>query len=153
MANGYDQNNSQDNWDDRSKYDGNNTTGNYKQYTAPGAGSGGPGFQPPRQDTDGATSRTLGIVGIFVTLCLCQIAGIVIGIIGYGKAKRSAQTLGYETSDAATGRVLGIVNIVLGILSIIGSVVSLVFTGVLSALIAGESLDTITTAGLTVLNL
>ena len=43
--------------------------------------------------------------------------------------------------------------IVLGILSIIGTVVSLVFTGVLSALIAGESLDTITTAGLTVFNL
>ena len=145
MANGFDQ----DNWDEKPKYDGNNSTGNYKQYKAPeGGGSGGPGFQPPRQDTDGATSRTLGIIGIFVTLCCCQIAGIVMGIIGYGKAKRSAQTLGYETSDAAMGRVLAIVNIVLGILSIIGSVVTAVLTGTLSAILAGEGLNTITSTNL-----
>ena len=152
MANGFDQ----DNWDEKPKYDGSNSTGNYKQYKAPeGGGSGGPGFQPPRQDTDGATSRTLGIIGIFVTLCCCQIAGIVLGIIGYGKAKRSAQNLGYETSDAATGRVLGIVNIVLGILSIVGSVVTLVLSGTMTALLAGEGLEAFstTTASLALFNL
>lgn len=151
MANGFDQ----DNWDEKPKYDGNNSTGNYKQYTPSGGGSGGPGFQPPRQDTDGATSRTLGIIGIFVTLCCCQIAGIVMGIIGYGKAKRSAQNLGYETSDAATGRVLGIVNIVLGILSIVGSVVTFVLSGTMTALLAGEGLEAFstTTASLALFNL
>ena len=77
------------------------------------------------------------------------------GIIGYGKAKRSAQNLGYETSDAATGRVLGIVNIVLGILSIVGSVVSLVLSGTMTALLAGEGLEAFstTTASLALFNL
>ena len=136
MANEYDQ----DNWDEKPKYDGDATSGNYKQYKAPeNGGFGGPPQR--REDTDGATSRTLGIIGLFVTLCCCQIAGIVMGIIGYGKAKRSAQNLGYETSDAAIGRVLAIVNIVLGILSIIGSVVTVVLTGTLTALMNGEGLE------------
>lgn len=152
MANGYDQ----DNWDDQPKYDGDAPSGDYKHYKTPEGGSfSDPGYrpQPPRQDTDGASSKKLGIVGLIVTLCCCQIAGIVLGIIGYGKAKRSAQNLGYETSDAATGRVLAIINIVLGILSIVGSVASIVFSGVLTALLAGEGVDTLTTAGLTVFNL
>lgn len=136
MANEYDQ----DNWDEKPKYDGDAASGNYKQYKAPeNGGFGGPPQR--REDTDGATSRTLGIIGLFVTLCCCQIAGIVMGIIGYGKAKRSAQNLGYETSDAAIGRVLAIVNIVLGILSIIGSVVTVVLTGTLTALMNGEGLE------------
>ena len=138
MANEYDQ----DNWDEKPKYDGDASTGNYKQYKAPeGGGAGGPGSQPPQQDSDGATSKTIGFIGLFVTLCCCQIAGIVMGIIGYGKAKRSAQALGFETSDAAIGRVLAIVNIVLGILSIIGSVVTVVLTGTLTALMNGEGLE------------
>lgn len=147
----------QDNWDEQPKYDGDASTGNYKQYKAPeGGGAGGPGSQPPQQDSDGATSKTIGFIGLLVTLCCCQIAGIVMGIIGYGKAKRSAQALGFETSDAAIGRVLGIVNIVLGILSIIGSVVTFVLSGALTAILAGEGLEafsTTTTAALAVFNL
>lgn len=147
MANNrFDQNNGQDNWDDAPKKDGAPGSGGsyYRQYSPPtGNGQGNfgfPGGQPPR-DSDGATSKTLGIVGLFITFCFCQIAGIVMGIIGYNKAKRSAQFLGYETTDAATGRVLGIVNIVLGILLLVGSVASLVFTGVLTSLIAGEGVE------------
>ena len=139
----FDPDNGSDNWDETPKKDGgSDATGNgyYKQYTTPTGNPGSPSRQPVR-DTDGATARTLGIVGIIVTLCCCQIAGIVLGIIGYGKAKRSAQNLGYETSDAATGRVLGIVSIVLGILSIVVSVVSLLLSGVFTALVAGEGIE------------
>lgn len=148
MANGYDQ----DNWGEKTKNDGDSSFGSYKQYKTPEGGGSGFQPQPPRQDSDGATSRTLGIIGLFVTLCCCQIAGIVLGIIAFSKAKRSAQNLGYETSDAATGKVLGIVCIVLGILSIVGSVVTAVLTGTLSAVLAGEGLNTITTTNLSALH-
>ena len=150
MANEYDQ----DNWDEKPKYDGNAASGNYKQYKAPeNGGFGGPPQR--REDPDGALSRTLGFVGLFVTLCCCQIAGIVLAIIGYSKAKRSVQNLGYETSDAATGRVLAIVNFVLAVLSIVGSVATLVLTGALTALMNGEGLEDFSaiTASLTAFNL
>ena len=144
----YEQNGDRDNWDENPKQEGGSEgEDRYRRYQSPENGGytipGNPdlsGGRPP-QDTDGSTARTLGIVGLFVTICLCQIAGIVMGVIGYSKAKRSAQTLGYETSDAATGRVLGILNIVLGILLIVASIASIVFSGVLTALMSGEGVE------------
>lgn len=121
-----------DNWDENPKYAEKDNAGGetggghyYKQYTTPTGNP--PPVNLPQPDSDGSTSKTLGIVGLIVTLCSCQIAGIVLGIIGLAKAKRSKQNLGFETPEAATGRVLGIVNIVLGILMIILSAVMTAF--------------------------
>lgn len=125
--------NSGDNWDENPKYAEKDNAGGetggghyyYKQYTTPTGNP--PPVNLPQPDSDGSTSKTLGIIGLIVTLCSCQIAGIVLGIIGLAKAKRSKQNLGFETPEAATGRVLGIVNIVLGILMIILSAVMTAF--------------------------
>lgn len=119
-----------DNWDETPKNEGKENADNggryyYKQYTTPTGNP--PPVNLPQRDGDGATSKTLGIIGLIVTLCSCQVAGIVLGIIGLAKAKRSKQNLGFETPEAAAGRVLGIVNIVLGILMIILSVVMTAF--------------------------
>ena len=141
----YDPKNSKDNWDEQPKYDGDSDNNRYRQYTPPTGNGIFPNQmgQPPRDD-HGATSKTLGFVGLFVTLCFCDIAGIILGIIGLSKARTSAQLLGFETSDAATGRVLGIVNIVLGSLRVlitIGYFVFLIITGTLSAMLAGEGIQ------------
>ena len=124
--------NTGDNWDESPKYADKENAGEggghyyYKQYTTP-TGNPPPVNLPQQRDNDGSLSKTLGIIGLIVTLCSCQVAGIVLGIIGLSKAKRSKQTLGFETTEAATGRVLGIVNIVLGILMIILSAVMTAF--------------------------
>ena len=139
-------NNNNDNWDDRQKNDGGYGNNNYRQYTPPTGNGIFPnqmGQQPPR-DQDGPTSKTLGFVGLFVTLCFCQLAGIILGIIGYAKARNSARTLGFESSDAATGRVLAIVNIVVGSLSILVSIAYVVFlvaTGAFAAFLSGEGFE------------
>lgn len=133
--------NGQDNWGETPQNDNGGSGGNYyRPYGSNGGGFNNNGIFPnqPPQDPDGRTAKTLGLVGLFLTLCFCRIAGIVLGIIGYNKANRSVRSLGFETSDASTGRVLGIVNIVLGALMLIGSIVSIIFSGALTALIAGE---------------
>ena len=142
MANGqYDKNNG-DNWDEQPKYDGGAEKNNYSQYSPPTGNSIYP--DRPPLDTEGSTSKILGFVGLFVTLCFCQIAGIVLGIIGLSKARASARNLGFETSDAATGRVLGIVNIVLGILYILVIIaygVFLIVSGSLAAMMADGGIE------------
>ena len=86
-------------------------------------------------DPDGTASKTIGIIGLIVSFCFCQIAGLIMGIIGYRKANLSVAKLGFETSDASAGRVLGIINIVLSILLLIGVVISAFFSATLWALI------------------
>ncbi|MBP5427782.1 MAG: DUF4190 domain-containing protein [Clostridia bacterium] len=168
----YDPNKNSDNWDEAPKinwdevpkndWSSNQTNGGgsnnnyYRRYTPPtdgGPGNGGaPGGQPQR-DADGSTSKILGIVGLIVNICVCQIAGIVLGIIGFVKARKSARDLGYETSDAATGRVLGIVNIVLGVLMIVLSIAMTVFyiaSGMFDEIfkeVAGEGVETFVSSG------
>lgn len=129
-------------WNENQKNDGGSGNNHYRQYTPPTGNGIFPNQmgQPPR-DENGAASKTIGIIGLFVTLCFCQIAGIVMGIIGYNKARTSFRILGFESSEAATGRVLGIVNIVLGAILLIGSIASIIFTGVLTALLAGEGVE------------
>ncbi|MBO4284169.1 MAG: hypothetical protein J5958_06060 [Clostridia bacterium] len=148
----YDPKKSNDNWDDQPKNDGGSGNNYYRQYTPPTGNGIFPdhmGQQPPR-DQDGSTSKTLGFVGLFVTLCFCDLAGIILGIIGLSKARSSARILGFESSDAATGRVLGIVNIVLGCLRLlvsIGYIIFLVVTGTFSAMLAGEGIEALTFVG------
>lgn len=144
MANDYDPKKNGDNWDDQPKYDGGAEKNYYRQYTPPTDNGIFPDrpAQPPR-DAEGSTSKVLGFVGLFLTICgCCNIAGIVLGIIGYVKARASFRTLGFETSDAATGRVLGIVDIVLGSLSVLVSIayaVFLIVSGSFAAMMAGEA--------------
>jgi len=157
MANDwYEPEGGRDNWDDApQKDDDRENAGNdgnfYKRYAPPtGGGYYGNSAPQPPEDADGALSRTLGIIGLIVTVCSCQIAGIVLGIIGLLKAKKSARDLGFETSNAATGRVLGIVNIVLGSLLILFTIAMFVFyfvTGLFEKLLADAGAETAALSG------
>ena len=93
------------------------------------------GQQPA--DPEGRASRTIGIVGLIVSFCFCQLAGLIMGIIGYRKANDSVAKLGFETPEASAGRVLGIINIVLGALLLIGAVLSMIFSTALWTTIMG----------------
>ncbi len=107
-----------DNWDEKPKYDGPEEKRYYTQYTPPTPGNGIIPERPvmPPRDADGKTSKILGFIGLALALCLNQIAGIVLGIIGLCKANKSIRTLGYKSSDANVGKVLGIINIIVGCL-------------------------------------
>ena len=86
-------------------------------------------------DPDGTASRTIGIIGLIATFCFCQIAGLILGIIGYRKANQSVAKLGFETPEASAGRVLGIINVVVAALLLIGSIVAAFFSATLVELI------------------
>ena len=129
-----------DNWDEKPKYDGPEEKRYYTQYTPPTPGNGIIPERPvmPPRDSDGKTSKILGFIGIALALCLNQIAGIVLGIIGLCKANKSIRNLGYKSSDAAVGKVFGILNIVLGCLMlvfIISYVCFLIYTGLFEEMV------------------
>lgn len=81
-----------------------------------------PPAQAPNESNDASTSKTLGIVGLILALVCCPLAGLILGILACTRAKRAKQTMGFEPPDAATGRVCGIVAIVVGALSMFSSV-------------------------------
>ena len=84
-------------------------------------------------DPSANTSQTLGIVGLLVSFFCCGLAGIIMGIIACSKAKASAMTLGFEVPEARTGRVCGIIAIVLGALRIVGYLVYFIVIWALGA--------------------
>ena len=123
-----------DNWDEKPKYDGPEEKRYYTQYTPPTPGNGIIPERPvmPPRDSNGKVSKILGFIGLALALCFNRIAGIVLGIIALCKANKSIRTLGHKSSDATAGKVLGIIDIVLGclmIVLIIGTLVLLIETG------------------------
>ena len=77
-------------------------------------------------DPNANSAQTLGIVGLIVSIVCCALAGLIMGIIACSKAKTSRMTLGYEVPEARTGRICGIIAIVLGALSMAGSLIYLI---------------------------
>ena len=69
------------------------------------------------------SAQTLGIVGLIVSIVCCALAGLILGIIAVSKAKMSRLTLGYEVPEARTGRICGIIAIVISIISMVASVI------------------------------
>ena len=74
-----------------------------------------------------STSKILGIVGLVVGLACCGVAGLVLNIISIVMASTSKALLGYEHSDAKTGRVCSIIGIVISVLSVIFYILYVVF--------------------------
>ncbi|MBR2010209.1 MAG: hypothetical protein IKA06_00465 [Clostridia bacterium] len=70
-----------------------------------------------------SSSQTLGIVGLIISLICCPLIGIILGIIAISKASTAKSLLGHEPSEAKTGRICGIIAIILGVLSMILSAI------------------------------
>lgn len=100
--NGYYQNND---------YYQNNTNGGFQ-----------PPFNQPPEDNEGKSAKTFGIVGLIISIVCCQVLGVVFGIIAVVKAGNSRRALGIETGDASLGKILGIIAIVLGVISVVSSI-------------------------------
>lgn len=96
--------------------------------------------QPPQQpeDSDGKTAKFYGIISIVLNVIGCCLpAGIVLGILALLRVNASRRKLGYLSSDAHLGKVLGIVSIVWGALSFLFSMLYTVFVFLMPLLEAG----------------
>ena len=85
----------------------------------------GYGHYPPIYDQPDSAAKNAQIFGIvsLIGLFFCQILSILFGAMAMSNAKKSAITLGRECSEAKTGRICGLVGLILGI----GSIVLTVF--------------------------
>ncbi len=102
------------------------------------------GFEPvihptPPSDPAGRSAQTYGLIGLILTLTCCSLAGLVLGVLAVMRASTSRRVLGFDTANASTGRVLGILAIVFSAIRIISSIASvvLVVCGMLAGLGAG----------------
>lgn len=96
--------------------------------------------QPPQQpeDSDGKTAKLYGIISIVLNVIGCCLpAGIILGILALLRVNASRRKLGYLSSDAHLGKVLGIVSIVWGALSFLFSMLYTVFVFLMPLLGAG----------------
>ena len=88
-------------------------------------------------DTAGSTSKTLGIVALVCLFC-CQLASVICGAIAMSKANESRRlNNGIRTPDSSAGYIMGLIGVILGILSVIGSIVlSILYAAVLMEIVS-----------------
>jgi len=98
---------------------------------------------PTPNDASANSAQTLGIVGLIISIVCCRIAGLILGIIAVGKAKTSRLALGYEVPEARTGRVCGIIAIVISVVAMAGEILATVLYVIMigSLVAAFENLD------------
>ena len=81
-------------------------------------------FHPPVQaNSNGKTAQTFGIVAL-VGLLFCTILSIVFGALAISNAKKSVAMTGYLSPEAKSGRIMGWIGLVGGIVSIAISIFS-----------------------------
>lgn len=120
------------------------TDGTYNAQAAPHAenayGAQPDPNQPPfdgapvqQPDPKGQSAQTMGIIAL-VGLFFCQIVSIVCGFLAMNNAKASFQMLGYESGPAKTGKICGMIGLILGALSVVISLLYAVLMIVLMVL-------------------
>ena len=117
----------------------NGTTGQ-SGYTAPGTDGQGYYYQTPIDPNSvtprksgkdyGATAQTLGIIGLVASfLCSClPIVGLILGIVAVVNGKRAAREDGQDKNAGTTGRVCGIIAIVISAVAIVVNIVFCILT-------------------------
>jgi hypothetical protein len=86
--------------------------------------------QPPQQpdDHDGKSAKLYGIIGIILNIISCCLpAGLILGILALVRVGSSRKKLGYLSDDARLGKVLGIVSIVWGGITLLLGVMYIAF--------------------------
>ena len=112
-----DQNNNQNSWSDPNAQNGGwqYTNGQFYGQQIPFINN------TAHANKTASSAQTLGIVGLVISLICCPLVGIILGILAISRASNAKNLLGYESPEAKTGRICGIVAIILGALSIIGN--------------------------------
>jgi len=69
--------------------------GGWQQQSAPYY----PPMQMPDESKDASTSKTLGIIGLILSLFCCPLAGLILGILACTRAARAKKDMGFEPKD------------------------------------------------------
>lgn len=106
------------------------------------SGSEGQPFytKPPQQteDSDGKTAKLYGAIALILNVFGCCLpAGIILGILALMRTRASRKKLGYLSSDANLGKVLGIVSIVWGAVAFLASALYIALLVAMALLGAG----------------
>ena len=91
-------------------------------------------YVQPKTDTLGSSAQIMGILAIVLSFVCCPIVGIVLGAIAMSRAKRSRMEMGYETGEAKTGNICGIIGLVWGIVATLLSLLYFVLVFVFALL-------------------
>ena len=62
-----------------------------------------------------ASSQTLGIIALIVSIICCPPIGLVLALMARGRAKNAKLLLGFEPSEARTGRICATVALIISI--------------------------------------
>ena len=79
---------------------------------------------------DASSAQTQGIVALVLAVLGCNLIALIIGILAVSKAGNIARTAGYMPPEARTGRICGIIAIVIAALYIAAGII----LGILAAL-------------------
>ena len=74
-----------------------------------------------------ASSQTLGIISLVVSIICCPLIGLILALMARGRAKNAKLLLGFEPTAARTGRICATVALILALISIVISIVSVYF--------------------------
>ncbi len=79
-------------------------------------------YRPPQQpqDPSGSSAQLFGVLAL-VSIFLCIGLPIIFGAIAMHNAKRSFLELGVESSQAKAGRICGLIGLIIGIVSLLGT--------------------------------
>ena len=83
---------------------------------------------PMPYDNKGKAAQIYGIVAVVTSIACCPIVGLVLGILALTNAAASRRFLGFESGQASSGKVLGIVAIVLSALGMFATIAYTVIT-------------------------
>ena len=73
-----------------------------------------------------SNAQTFGIIAL-IGLFVGTILSIIFGILAMSSAKKSTQLLGYELPEAKTGRVMGLVSLILALVGVVLAIFAILF--------------------------
>ena len=87
-----------------------------------------PNYAPaPTSDSNASTSMIMGIIALVANFVgLGGLIPIILGVLAMSFSKKSVEALGFECSNAKTGRICGLIGLIISIVSIVLVIVGLV---------------------------
>ncbi len=74
-----------------------------------------------------ASSQTLGIISLILTIICCPLIGLILALMARGRAKNAKLLMGFEPHEARTGRICATVALIIALVSIVISIASIYF--------------------------
>ncbi len=107
----------------------------YQQNGTYGAGEPGNGgwqydpsgayMQPTTINQHAASAQTLGVIALILSFFVCPLVGLILGVMAMNRAKKSTAELGFECAEAKTGRICGLIGVIISSLALLITLVLL----------------------------